>query len=77
MEGTPSMQAAKRSDQGRPRIWSLRRTERNLGDNDETAELAINTIRTLSMDAVQAANSGHPGTPVASHRWSTHSGIGS
>ncbi len=28
-------------------------------------ELAINTIRTLSMDAVQAANSGHPGTPMA------------
>jgi transketolase len=27
--------------------------------------LAINTIRTLSMDAVQAANSGHPGTPMA------------
>jgi len=26
---------------------------------------AINTIRTLSMDAVQAANSGHPGTPMA------------
>ena len=26
--------------------------------------LAINTIRTLSMDAVQAANSGHPGTPM-------------
>src|SRR5216683_1918495 len=26
---------------------------------------AINTIRTLSMDAVQAANSGHPGTPIA------------
>src|SRR5205807_354716 len=25
----------------------------------------INTIRTLSMDAVQAANSGHPGTPIA------------
>ncbi|MFM8219218.1 MAG: hypothetical protein ACKOJF_09850, partial [Planctomycetaceae bacterium] len=25
---------------------------------------AINTIRTLSMDAVQAANSGHPGTPI-------------
>jgi transketolase len=24
----------------------------------------INTIRTLSMDAVQAANSGHPGTPM-------------
>lgn len=27
--------------------------------------LAINTIRTLSMDAVQKANSGHPGTPMA------------
>ncbi len=27
--------------------------------------LAIDTIRTLSMDAVQAANSGHPGTPMA------------
>ncbi len=29
------------------------------------AQLAINTIRTLSMDAVQQANSGHPGTPMA------------
>jgi transketolase len=28
-------------------------------------QLAINTIRTLSMDAVQAANSGHPGTAMA------------
>ena len=27
--------------------------------------LAINTIRTLSIDAVQAAKSGHPGTPMA------------
>jgi transketolase len=26
---------------------------------------AVNTIRTLAMDAVQTANSGHPGTPVA------------
>ena len=31
----------------------------------QLAQLAINTIRTLSMDAVQAANSGHPGTPMA------------
>jgi transketolase len=28
-------------------------------------ELAINTVRTLSMDAVERANSGHPGTPMA------------
>src|SRR6516164_1376876 len=28
-------------------------------------QLCINTIRTLSIDAVQAANSGHPGTPMA------------
>ena len=27
--------------------------------------LCINTVRTLSMDAVQQANSGHPGTPMA------------
>src|SRR5579862_3702509 len=27
--------------------------------------LSINTIRTLSMDAVQQADSGHPGTPMA------------
>jgi transketolase len=31
----------------------------------EIDELAINTIRTLAMDAVQKANSGHPGTPMA------------
>jgi len=28
-------------------------------------QLCINTIRTLSMDAVQQANSGHPGTPMS------------
>ncbi len=31
----------------------------------ETVNLAIDTVRTLSMDAVQAAESGHPGTPMA------------
>ena len=31
----------------------------------ELDQLAINTIRTLSIDAIQAANSGHPGTPMA------------
>ncbi|MBW8057297.1 MAG: transketolase [candidate division NC10 bacterium] len=33
--------------------------------NDKLDQLCINTVRTLSMDAVQAANSGHPGTPMA------------
>src|SRR6266498_2449436 len=28
-------------------------------------QLSINTIRVLSMEAVQKANSGHPGTPMA------------
>ncbi|HET6385649.1 MAG TPA: transketolase [Armatimonadota bacterium] len=28
-------------------------------------QLAVNTIRTLAMDGVQRANSGHPGTPMA------------
>ena len=31
----------------------------------ELDRLAIDTIRTLAMDAVQKANSGHPGTPMA------------
>jgi transketolase len=33
--------------------------------DDKMVQVAINTIRTLSMDAVQAAKSGHPGTPMA------------
>jgi transketolase len=37
-------------------------TEQERADRDLTC---INTIRTLSMDAVQAAKSGHPGTPMA------------
>jgi transketolase len=32
---------------------------------DATVELSINTIRTLSMDAVEKAKSGHPGAPMA------------
>ncbi|HEU0012672.1 MAG TPA: transketolase [Longimicrobium sp.] len=37
----------------------------NGGGAHELDQLCIDTIRTLSMDAVQAANSGHPGTPMA------------
>jgi transketolase len=33
--------------------------------HDDLDQLAINTIRTLSIDAIQKANSGHPGTPMA------------
>jgi transketolase len=33
---------------------------------DAIANLAINTIRTLALDAVQKANSGHPGLPMGS-----------
>ncbi len=33
--------------------------------NEQLDQLSINTIRTLSMDAVQQANSGHPGAPMA------------
>ncbi len=32
--------------------------------NPEIHEKCVNTIRTLSMDAVQTANSGHPGAPM-------------
>jgi transketolase len=41
-----------------------RPTERR-SKNKDLDQLAINTIRTLCMDAVQRANSGHPGTPMA------------
>ncbi len=34
-------------------------------DDKTLDQLAVNTIRTLAMDAVQQANSGHPGTPMA------------
>ena len=36
-----------------------------MGTPNPLDQLCVNTIRTLSMDAVQAANSGHPGTPMA------------
>jgi transketolase len=38
----------------------------NAASHDKTLDqLCINTVRTLAMDAVQQANSGHPGTPMA------------
>jgi transketolase len=40
-------------------------TQATATDTRTLEELCINTIRTLSMDAVQKANSGHPGAPMA------------
>ena len=33
-------------------------------DQVKLDQLAVNTIRTLAMDGVQKANSGHPGMPM-------------
>jgi transketolase len=46
---------------------SASRTQATEKDNERSTaldELCINTIRTLSLDAVQKANSGHPGLPL-------------
>ena len=43
----------------------MQERESNGMTNEELDQLAINTIRTLSIDAVQQAKSGHPGTPMA------------
>src|SRR5712672_2712674 len=43
----------------------MQERESNAMTSEELDQLAINTIRTLSIDAVQQAKSGHPGTPMA------------
>src|SRR6202140_3219373 len=40
-------------------------SEQTLLTSQQLDTLSINTIRTLSIDAVQKENSGHPGTPMA------------
>jgi transketolase len=42
-----------------------RSTAPTIREDGSSGRLAIDTIRTLAMDAVQKANSGHPGTPMA------------
>ena len=42
-----------------------RGSEKESAGQQHLEYLCINTIRTLAMDAVQKANSGHPGTPMA------------
>jgi transketolase len=44
---------------------TLRATGVDIDARNALDELAVNTIRTLAMDAVQQAKSGHPGTPMA------------
>ena len=39
-------------------------TEQTLATGKQLDTLCINTVRTLAMDAVQQANSGHPGAPM-------------
>src|ERR1051325_5086440 len=45
-----------------PEVADQTKDLKNAGKIDQ---LCINTIRTLAMDAVQQASSGHPGTPMA------------
>src|SRR5678815_2669211 len=65
------MQVGLRPDTMRPRRTEVRPTSESNGvvmefpRNQDIATLCINTIRTLSIDAVQAASSGHPGAPMA------------
>src|SRR3954469_6244327 len=40
-------------------------SEQVLATGQQLDTLSINTIRTLAIDAVQKANSGHPGAPMA------------
>ena len=40
-------------------------TTQEMATQEKMDQQCINTIRTLAMDAVQQANSGHPGTPMA------------
>ena len=39
--------------------------EQAVASRTEIEALSVNTIRTLSIDAIEKANSGHPGTPMA------------
>ena len=41
---------------------------------NEQDQLAIDTIRALSIDAIEQAGSGHPGLPMVQHQWHIHYG---
>ncbi|QKQ29326.1 hypothetical protein FOB69_09930 [Staphylococcus hominis] len=42
---------------------------------NEKDQLAIDTIRALSIDAIEEANSGHPGCLWELHQWPTRFGL--
>jgi transketolase len=46
-------------------VGTIPGTDRAPSANGSPDDLCVTAIRTLAMDAVQAANSGHPGTPMA------------
>src|SRR6202162_1638977 len=48
-----------------PGVLQVSGTPAPLPNPGSVEERCVNTIRTLAMDAVQQANSGHPGTPMA------------
>jgi hypothetical protein len=72
-EGTAILDSAKMPPTRPRRVVSTTRTPAGGAAGPGTSlpsarsidELCIDTIRTLSIDAVQQANSGHPGTPMA------------
>ena len=58
-------QATAERPKGNTGVEPQRGAEKESAGQQHLEYLCINTIRTLAMDAVQKANSGHPGTPMA------------
>src|SRR5437899_2138613 len=65
MRGWPTRRCAVASTRTSPNSSDATQQEAASSSQSAMDELCINTIRTLSMDAGQRANSGHPGTPMA------------
>ncbi len=61
--GAPTSSRIRASASQRPVI--LGEGQKDMVPQGALDERCINTIRTLAMDAVQQADSGHPGTPMA------------
>jgi transketolase len=62
-EATAALDAAEKAT-GQPTQLNQRGATTRNSSKGSIDELCINTIRTLAMDAVQKANSGHPGAPM-------------